>query len=517
MKRLLLVFLLATFCTYNSNSQVNYSEHIAPIIYKNCTSCHRPNEIGPMPLTSYSEVRKYGEMIKFVTDNKSMPPWQPTKSFSTFIAERGLTSVEIKNISDWVELGMPQGDPNKEPALPKYSDGSQLGTPDLVLKLSKAFVHKGDNKDMYWIFVLPTGLTEYKEIGAIEVRPDNKKIVHHVLLAIDSLGEAKKLDDATSEYGYVGFGGFGSSNLRPMVGYVPGATPTIFPDGIGLPLPKKSDIVIQIHYAPSAIEQLDQTSVNIFFRKEKVERYMQNFVMLPFFLKNGPFIINADSVKSFRGEYKLPVDVTIFAIGPHAHLLGKYWRVMAVNEKGDSIPLIEIKDWKFNWQNSYFLRKPVVLKKGSKLVGWATYDNTVNNPLNPNNPPKEISWGENTSDEMFYLPFFYTSYKSGDENMILSVEDGSDIMLTKQNLELNLSPNPVSERNITLSFNSKFEENAEIIIYDISGRIVTNIKSNYLNIGENKIEIPIDKYISGTYILQLKSRNYESNISFIRK
>ncbi|MCX6148350.1 MAG: T9SS type A sorting domain-containing protein [Candidatus Kapabacteria bacterium] len=514
---LLLVISLTILGTFDLQADINYSEHIAPIIYKNCTSCHRSNEIGPMPFTSYSEVRKYGQMIKSVTSNKSIPPWQPTKSFSTFINERGLTDIEIKMIADWTDADMPQGDPSKEPALPQYSDGSQLGTPDLVLKMSEAFTQKGDGKDIYWFFVLPSGLTEDKEIAAIEFRPGNKKIVHHVLMAIDTSGKARAKDKDTPGYGYIGFGGFGDEGLKPIVGYVPGASPTVFPDGIGLPIQKNSDLVIQVHYAPSPIDQTDQSTVNIFFRKDKVERHIQNFVMLPIHLKNGPFIMKADSITSFRGEYKLPIDVTLFAVGPHSHLLNKYWRVVAVNEKGDSIPLIEIKDWKFNWQSSYFFKKPVVLKKGSKLIGWATYDNTVNNYLNPNNPPKLVTWGENTSDEMYYLPFFFTTYKAGDENIVLSVEEGNDRLILKQNLILNLSPNPVSNDYVTLSFEPNVEENAEIEVFDISGRNIKELNQSYnLRNGEDKLNLQVEKLQIGTYVIKLKSKNYESTVNFVK-
>lgn len=162
MKKKLSFLLLSLSLTFHGIGQVNFSEHVAPIIYENCTSCHRPGEIGPFSLTNYEQVAAWGATIRYVTEIQYMPPWKPDRTYSKFVREKGLTADEIKLISDWVDAGAPQGDPALEPPLPNFPSGSQLGTPDLVLEMSEDYFIKGNNQDDYRVFVLSTGLTEDK-------------------------------------------------------------------------------------------------------------------------------------------------------------------------------------------------------------------------------------------------------------------------------------------------------------------------------------------------------------------
>jgi len=177
MRFVLLLFLFFAVQIPSAKAQVTYSKDIAPIIYNNCTSCHRPGEIGPMPLTNFEEVSSWSGMIEYVTAIKYMPPWKPNKEYSNFVGERGLTDSEIELIADWVAAGSPQGDPALEPPLPDFPDGSQLGTPDLILEMEEEYFIEGNNQDDYRVFVIPTGLTEDKEIAAVEFRPGNTNIL----------------------------------------------------------------------------------------------------------------------------------------------------------------------------------------------------------------------------------------------------------------------------------------------------------------------------------------------------
>ncbi|MEM1124480.1 MAG: cytochrome c, partial [Bacteroidota bacterium] len=170
MKNSILILILFAASLPILNAQVTFSEHIAPIIYENCTSCHRPGEIAPFSLTNYEEVANWSNMIRYVTEIKYMPPWKPDRSYSRFVGESGLTDEEIELIAEWVESGSPQGNPSLEPPIPSFPSGSQLGTPDLVLKMDEVYFIEGNNTDDYRVFVLPTGLTEDKEIAAIEFR-----------------------------------------------------------------------------------------------------------------------------------------------------------------------------------------------------------------------------------------------------------------------------------------------------------------------------------------------------------
>jgi len=508
MKILIIIFCIVAL-VLETKAETNYSEHIAPIIYKNCTSCHRVGEIGPMPFTSYNEVKAWGGMIKKVTANKYMPPWPPERDYNKYVGQRALSQTDIELIANWVDGGMAQGDQTKEPKLPTFSSGSQLGTPDLVLSMKESFIQKGNFEDTYRVFVLPTGLTEDKDISAIEFRPGNKKVVHHVLIATDSTGEALELDKSTPEYGYEAAGGFGVNSIKPFVGYVPGANPTTYPDGIGFRLSKGSDLLIQMHYGPVGTDERDSSTVNIYFAKKPLTRYMMDRVLLPPDLVDGPFIIPANKVKTFRGELDIPIDVTLFGIGPHAHLLNQSWEVYAITEKGDTTRLIKIPSWKFNWQGAYNFEKPVVLKRKSKIIAFATYDNTTNNPLNPNEVPKPISWGEKTTDEMYYLPLYFTYYQKGDENMLIT--NIENVLIPEMNEEIVFTPNPVSN---SLNFNlSNNLTDSKLEIFNTNGGKVysTSLESNSTQ------SLDISQLAEGSYIALIKSKEKKLSGKFVIK
>ena len=300
MKKIITIPLLLAFA-FSIQAQVNFSEHIAPIIYENCTFCHRQGEIGPMALTNYDEVKTYASMVEYTTSIKYMPPWTADKGFSTFVGERGLTDDEIQMIKEWVADGMPQGDPSLEPAPPVFPTGSQIGTPDLVLSFEEAYVHEGDLSDQYQIIVLPTGLTENKMVKAIEMRPGNANIVHHSLFAVDQTGQGQIKDAQTPEYGFPSFGDFGVATAQQFPqAYVPGAKPIKFYNGIGAPMPAGSDLLVQMHYAPVATTQSDSSTINIFFADpdETIDRVVQEEILLPFggTLTNGPFVMQPETV-----------------------------------------------------------------------------------------------------------------------------------------------------------------------------------------------------------------------------
>ncbi|HFA48190.1 MAG TPA: T9SS type A sorting domain-containing protein [Bacteroidetes bacterium] len=511
------VFAFFFFFASQMQAQVNYSEDIAPIIYNNCTVCHRAGEIGPMPLTNYEEVKVWGSMIEYVTSIKYMPPWPADREFSTFVSEAGLTDGEIQLISDWVAAGTPQGDPALEPPLPSFPTGSQVGEPDLVLSFERPYVHEGDLTDQYQIIVLPTGLTEDKYVKAIEMRPGNKAIVHHALFAVDDTGEGQVLDAQTPEYGFPSFGDFGvETAVQIPQGYVPGATPTKFYRGIGSSLPAGSDILVQMHYAPIPVTESDSSTVNIFFADpdETIEREVKQHIMLPFFgtLTNGPFFMPAESVKTFHGVYTVPEKVSLIGIFPHSHLLGKDWKVIAVAPNGDTTNLISIPEWDFNWQRTYFFKKFQVLEPGTKIHAYATYDNTSSNPYNPNNPPQAITWGLGTEDEMYYLPLVYVDYFPGDEDIELTddpVSSAEDLGLKFPADKLYpVYPNP-SNNKITVGFTLARAEKVALEVLDLQGRLVKTILENdFRHAGPNQMRVELGSLPGGVYLLNLKSERF---------
>ena len=475
--RVLSLSILALACAMASPraQTITFGEHISPIIYNNCTSCHRTGEIGAMPFTNYSEVAAHATMVKHVTQNRSMPPWKPNPNYGRHIGEQILTQREIDMIRDWVDAGFPQGDPGLEAPLPTFPTGSVLGAPDLVLTMAEPFAIRGDNEDQYQVFVLPTGLTEHRAIAAVEFRPGNRQIVHHALLAIDVTGTARRKDLATPEYGYESFGGFDSPIAAILPSYTPGSRTVAFPQGVGQILPQNADLLVQVHYAPWPIAESDQSSVNIFFKKEPLEREVGLIAIVPFSLADvkaffgsggrdieqlralgalsptikdlidlftsaddlfgavnpmakleidSRFFIPARAVKTFRGTLTIDRDISLLSIYPHMHLLGKSWDVYAVDPQGNRTDLVRISDWDFNWQGSYTFTHFQKIVAGSKIHAVTTYDNTIGNPLNPNYPPRTVAWGEKTTDEMLLVAMEYVPYRTGDEYIALSPSVG---------------------------------------------------------------------------------------------
>ena len=483
-KKIITVMTLPLICLPSLAGQevVTYTKDISPIIYNNCTVCHRDGEIGPFPLTNFEEVRDEAYTILHVTRKGTMPPWMPERGFGKFLGERSLTDQEIETIAQWVEAEMPEGDPAFEAPMPKFAEGSALGEPDLTLRVPRPYTIKGSNEDEYRVFVLPTGLTEDRDLVGVEFRPGNRTILHHGLLAFDTTGQARESDTSDPLVGYEVFGGFGIpiSPQAQLPGYTPGAVPLRLPKGVGIKLPAGADILMQTHYAPWPVRDSDQSGVNLFFADEPVERYLKTRQMMPFDLVEedtlrppnltlserlaviqelidefgqngfgGPgnganrddiadrlgegfggrlegwslFKLPPDKVSRFHGIWNVDEDISLISIYPHCHLLGKSWEIYAIDPEGNRENLLKINSWDFNWQGDYPLPKYVKIDKGSTIHAIATYDNTADNPLNPSVPPKASGWGGKTTDEMYLLGFNYVDYREGDENISLSHDD----------------------------------------------------------------------------------------------
>ncbi len=399
-------------------SQVNFSEDISPIIYNNCTECHREGGAVPMSFTSYEEVASLGSMVAFVTQSGYMPPWHSDPNYSHFIGERVLTNEEKQLISDWVAGGMVQGDPSLEASIPNFPEGSVIGVPDAVFTMEEEYLVEGNNQDDYRVFVFSTNFSEDKYLQSIEIIPGNLSAVHHVLVNIDTEGVCAALDASTPEYGYECESGFCVGNIPQLsAGYTPGTVPPKWNNDIGLVLPAGADIAIQIHYAPSSIDEYDQTSVNLFFKEQPVEREVEVLTLI-----DTQLFVPANEIYTHYNSYTVPIDMSIISVLPHMHLIGKSWLIYAENN-GDTIPIISIPDWDFNWQTFYQPEYMLKIPEGYTLHAYATYDNTSTNPTNPNSPPQDMFWCDYTTCEMFFLPFAYVPYQEGDEDTYLGDED----------------------------------------------------------------------------------------------
>lgn len=522
MKKLILLCAVWLTSVLSFAQIVNYSEHIAPIIFNHCTTCHRPGEIAPFSLTNYSEVNAWASMIEYVTTIKYMPPWKPDPNYKHYQRENILTDLEIQSIIDWVAQGTPQGDPALEPALPVYPTGSQIGQPDLVLSFAESYNHIGNNLDEYRYFVIPSGLTQDKDLIGLEVRPGNNAIVHHTIIKADTTNASATADAADPLYGYPPNLNTNTQNLTDLPGYVPGSKPVLYGSSMAQKLYAGSDLQIQMHYGPSATDETDSTTFNLFFAPQPALRYVKNFTMVPFgnVLTNGPFAIPANQVKTFHGTITTPTAVSLLNVSPHMHKLGQSWEVYAIEPDGDTINIIKINDWDFNWQSAYSFISPVVLEAGTAIHAYATYDNTTNNPYNPNNPPQLVTWGENTSDEMYFFAISYVTYQTGDENIVFDTTSATGIknsgFYSVENKLYPVSPNPAGE-TIKIGFTLAEKTKVVIKLVDEKGteiKLLIDGRKQYLD-GLHTLDLSTADLGSGLYSLLLYVNDQTYSQKFI--
>jgi hypothetical protein len=488
---------------------------IAPIIYDNCTGCHRAGEIGPMQFTTYEEISSQGSFIDYVVQSGVMPPWTPDHNYTELVGERFLTAEELQTISDWVAAGTPEGDASENPGLPNFPEGSQVGTPDLILEMPEPYVHGADGQEQYQVFVIPTGITETKEVRAVEIRPENSNIAHHGLIgythAPGVVAQAQDLDYSSEEPGYESFGGYGVVVQDDLFGgWVPGTPPLIFPPTIGKTMEPGSHLLLQMHYGGTFEEQSDQTTINIFYADEAIERDVVNYMMSPMHL-NEPFYIPANQVVEFHGTLYISNDVSIISTIPHSHLLGKSWHAYATSsDLQDTIPIISIPEWDFHWQGIFTYPTLKHIPAGYTIHAVAEYDNTASNPLNPNNPPQPMWFGDFTTDEMYIIFFQYVNYLPGDEDIsISSVPDNMEFSFAESKL-LPAWPNPaVKSSSITIGFHvAEGAGEVSLELFDINGKnVATWLDSENYSPGYHLVNPVLGDLPSGSYVYRFSTSN----------
>ena len=512
MKKYLFLFLLwVTYSTIQAQS-VTWSDNIACILYTNCTKCHNPNGVGPFSLLNYSDAVSQSGSIKASTQSKHMPPWPANKDYRSFAHERLLSQEEIDLIANWVDNGTPEGIPSHAPTIPVYSSSEEITSPDIKVQIPTYTV--SGVGDIYRCFVLNPGLSADAFITGIEMIPGNRSIVHHILLFADTSNIPSSLDAADPNPGYLSFGGTGSSTSTLIGGWVPGSAAYFYPSGMGSYLPAGVKLIAQIHYPQGSAGQIDSSHINL---KLTSSSFTRNVVMgaalnhsLPS-IQDGPLVIPANQVKTFHFIYRSPsVDVTVLSVAPHMHLVGVSVKAYAVAPSGDTIPLIDIPKWDFHWQGSYLFRKPLRLPANSTVYGIATYDNTTANPNNPSSPPRLVTAGEATTDEMMLIYFGALAYFPGDDNLII------DTTLVKQTYNdcqyktgvsmlvpsemISIYPNPVNEL-LTITCDVLF---TSAKLYNSIGELVwTN--ANPLN--STEFQVQTTDLFNGHYFLVLSDGN----------
>lgn len=397
MKKFLILLIALVLLAPSVDAEITYSEHIAPILQKNCQSCHRQGEVAPFALTDYQDAKAWATEIAEYTKARLMPPWKPAEGYGHFKNERRLTEKEIHMITDWAEAGAPSGDLSKTPPNPTFHKGWILGEPDHIVEMPVEYEIEPEGEDEYRHFIIPTNFDTDMYVQAVDVQPGNRKTVHHVIIYLDVEGQARELDAKDPKPGYVTGGtGPGIDAAGTLGGWAPGMSPSVLPEGIGYQLPKGADIVLQVHYYRTGHVELDQSRVGLYFNKTDKTTPLKIGQAI-----NTEFVIPPGEAKyAVKASRHVKKDSYLLATMPHMHLLGRDMRMIAKPPTGNPIDLIWIQDWDFNWQDIYHYRKPIFLPAGTQISLVAHFDNSSTNPANPHDPPIPVGWGNKTTDEM---------------------------------------------------------------------------------------------------------------------
>ena len=372
-----------------------FNGDVAPILYENCAGCHRTGEVAPFSLLTYEDAAKRARLIATVTAARVMPPWKAEHGHGTFLNERRLTEAQIALLKAWADAGAPEGDAKDKPVLPSFPDGWQAGEPDQVVSMTDPYDVAADGPDDFRCFVLPLNLDRDVHVSGFEFRPGNKRVVHHAIIYVDSTGAGRRLAERSKGSGYRCVGGPGIPASGALGGWAPGADPRREEPETALAVPKGSDLVVQIHYHPSGKPEQDRSTLGLHYSGPATKgRAGIVLVNRRIYIKPG------DSNYVVEASATLPRDVDLVGITPHAHYLATDMKVDAHLPDGRVTPLIWIKDWDFNWQGQYRYAAPMHLPKGTRLQMRYVFDNSEANPQNPASPPKMVTWGEETNDEM---------------------------------------------------------------------------------------------------------------------
>lgn len=383
-----------------SPGKPTFNRDIAPLIYRHCSPCHRPGEPGPFPLLTYADVVKHLTDIVDVTGRRFMPPWLPEPGEFPLEGERRLSEAEIRLMGDWAAGGAPEGRPEDRPPEPVWTQGWQLGPPDLVVTLAEGYTLPADGPDVYRNFVIPVPTSSRRFVKAFEFRPGSRA-VHHAFLRIDGSGEARRWDARDAE---VGFGGMelppsAESPAGHFLSWQPGRMPTRVPEGLSWALPAGPDLVLLMHLQPLGRPEALRPSVGFYFTEAAPTN-----TPIKLGLRSYTLDLPAGSAETVVEEQVvLPVDTELHALLPHAHYLGKRIEGYALFPDGTRKALLTIPSWDFNWQSEFRFVQPVRLPRGTTVGMRYTYDNSEANPRNPHHPPRRVTFGLQTTDEMAEL------------------------------------------------------------------------------------------------------------------
>jgi hypothetical protein len=388
--------------------EVTFHKDVEPLLQARCQSCHRPGEAAPMSLLTYKDARPWAKAIKEAVLVRKMPPWFADPAHGEFANDRRLSQEEVDTLAAWADTGAREGDPAVAPKPLTFTDGWVMGKPDLVIDMPESYDVPSTGTVEYTYFVVPTGFTEDRWVQQVEVRPGNRSVVHHVVMIVRPPG-AKYVPDAPIGHAYVpprkdtphkpdtgqGVLQGGQGGIEMIGVYVPGGLPYVLKPGQARLIPKGSDIIFQMHYTTNGKAASDRSRVGFIFAKEPpAERVVNAYVS-----NQNLHIPAQDSNFQVNARITLYQDTQLLSMFPHMHVRGKSFEYRATYPTGETETLLIVPKYDFNWQLTYYLKEPKLLPKGTVLECVAHYDNSPNNPFNPD-PRSDVYWGDQTWEEM---------------------------------------------------------------------------------------------------------------------
>jgi len=366
-----------------NRSSVTFTRDIAPILFQRCVECHRPGEIAPMSLMTYQEVRPWAKAIRERVVERSMPPWFADPHYGKFANDPSLSQNEIDTVVAWVNAGSPKGDDKDLPPAPRFTAGWTIGQPDVVLEMQEEYSIPAEGTIPYLYFTIPTNFTEDKWIQAMEIRPGNRTVVHHVIAFTQDAGAR-----ATGE-------GEANRGRGQLGGITPNKTGVVFSPGTARLIKKGSNIVFQMHYTTNGQATKDRTKIGLVFAREPARKILVTGNAL-----NSRFVIPpGESNYEVKASTTFNEDSLLSSFMPHMHYRGKDFTYTAIYPDGRSEILLSVPKYDFNWQLTYILKEPLPMPKGTRLECVAHFDNSARNKFNPD-PTRAVRWGDQTWEEM---------------------------------------------------------------------------------------------------------------------
>jgi hypothetical protein len=383
---------------FGAAAPVTFHKNIEPLLQAHCQSCHRPGEIGPMPLLSYEQTRPWAKAIKSAVVSKKMPPWFADAGVQHYSNDPSLSTAEIGILKEWVDAGAPEGDPKDAPVPSTFVEGWSIGQPDLIAEMPQAYQVPARGTIEYTYVILPTHFTEDRWVIASEIRPSNRAVMHHAALHVRPPG-SRWMRDYPAGVPFVPSAGGSASEQRPsdewLTNYAPGRPPYVLPPGTAFLIKAGSDFVLQFHYTTNGTAATDRSKIGLIFAKAPPTKraFIANVRSTDFVIPPG------DPDYRAKASATLAADAVLLSAGPHMHLRGKAMDIAATYPTGSSEMLVHLQRYDFNWQLLYEFDSAKPVPKGTRLEVTGVWDNSANNRFNPD-PKAEVRWGDQSWEEM---------------------------------------------------------------------------------------------------------------------